>query len=66
MPTASGDDEAYLKSIGASTAIDYRQARFEKVLREKVDVVLDLIGGDTQKRSFRKIVLRVAWSARGT
>jgi len=32
--------------------IDYRAAQFEKVLREKVDVVFDLIGGDTQKRSF--------------
>jgi NADPH:quinone reductase-like Zn-dependent oxidoreductase len=49
---ASGDDEAYLKSIGASRVIDYRAAQFEKVLREKVDLVFDLIGGDTQKRSF--------------
>ena len=30
----------------------YREAEFEKVLREKVDVVFDLVGGDTQKRSF--------------
>jgi NADPH:quinone reductase-like Zn-dependent oxidoreductase len=52
IATASGDDEAYLKSIGASQVIDYREAQFEKVLREKVDVVFDLIGGDTQKRSF--------------
>jgi NADPH:quinone reductase-like Zn-dependent oxidoreductase len=50
--TASGDDEAYLNSIGASRVIDYRQVQFEKVLREKVDVVFDLIGGDTQQRSF--------------
>jgi NADPH:quinone reductase-like Zn-dependent oxidoreductase len=52
IATASGDDEAYLNSIGASRVIDYRQAQFEKVLREKVDVVFDLIGGDTQRRSF--------------
>ena len=52
IATASGDDEAYLNSIGASRVIDYREAQFEKVLREKVDVVLDLVGGDTQKRSF--------------
>src|SRR5882672_3173518 len=52
IATASGNDEAYLKSIGASLVIDYREAQFEKVLREKVDVVFDLIGGDTQKRSF--------------
>jgi NADPH:quinone reductase-like Zn-dependent oxidoreductase len=52
IATASGSDEAYLKSIGASRVIDYREAQFEKVLQEKVDVVFDLIGGDTQKRSF--------------
>jgi NADPH:quinone reductase-like Zn-dependent oxidoreductase len=52
IATASGDDEAYLNSLGASRVIDYREAQFEKVLREKVDVVFDLIGGDTQKRSF--------------
>jgi NADPH:quinone reductase-like Zn-dependent oxidoreductase len=50
--TGSGDDEAYLTSIGASRVIDYRTASFEKVLREKVDVVFDLVGGDTQRRSF--------------
>ena len=52
IATASGDDEAYLNSIGASRVIDYREAQFEKVLREKVDVVFDLVGGETQKRSF--------------
>ena len=39
IATASGDDEAYLNSIGASRVIDYREAQFDKVLREKVDVV---------------------------
>jgi NADPH:quinone reductase-like Zn-dependent oxidoreductase len=52
IATASGLDETFLNSIGASRVIDYHQARFEDVLREKVDVVFDLIGGDTQKRSF--------------
>ena len=52
IATASGEDEAYVKSIGASRVIDYRNAQFEMVLREKVDVVFDLVGGDTQKRSF--------------
>jgi NADPH:quinone reductase-like Zn-dependent oxidoreductase len=52
IATASGGDEAYLKSIGANRVIDYREAQFEKVLREKVDLVFDLVGGDTQKRSF--------------
>src|SRR3989441_3049734 len=52
IATASGDDEAYLRSIGASRVIDYREAQFEKVLKEKVDVVFHLTAGDTQKRSF--------------
>jgi NADPH:quinone reductase-like Zn-dependent oxidoreductase len=52
IATASGDDEAYLNAIGASRVIDYREGQFEKVLREKVDVVFDLIGGETQQRSF--------------
>jgi NADPH:quinone reductase-like Zn-dependent oxidoreductase len=58
IATASGDDAAYVTSIGASRVIDYREVQFEKVLREKVDVVLDLIGGDVQKRSF--LVLKEA------
>jgi len=52
IATASGDDEAFVKSIGARRVINYREEQFEKVLREKVDVVFDLVGGDTQKRSF--------------
>ena len=52
IATARGEDEAYLNSIGASRVIDYREEQFEKVLREKVDVVFDLVGGDAQKRSF--------------
>jgi NADPH:quinone reductase-like Zn-dependent oxidoreductase len=49
---ASGDDEGYLKSIGASRVIDYREAQFENVLREKVDLVFDLVGGDAETRLF--------------
>jgi len=52
IATASGDNEAYLNSIGVSRVIDYRETQFETVLQEKVDVVFDLVGGDTQKRSF--------------
>jgi NADPH:quinone reductase-like Zn-dependent oxidoreductase len=52
ITAASGDDEAYLKSIGASRVIGYREEQFEKVLREKVDMVFHLTAGDTQDRSF--------------
>jgi NADPH:quinone reductase-like Zn-dependent oxidoreductase len=50
--TASAADETYLKSLGASRVIDYRTARFENEIPNKVDVVFDLIGGVTQQRSF--------------
>ena len=53
IATASGDDAAYLKSIGASRVINYREEHFEKVLKEKVDVVFHLTAGDTQTRSFQ-------------
>ncbi|MDE2602607.1 MAG: zinc-binding dehydrogenase, partial [Bradyrhizobium sp.] len=49
IATASGDDEAYLTSIGAGRIIDYRKTQFEKVLQEKVDVVFDLVGGDIRR-----------------
>src|SRR5258705_11665379 len=52
IATASGGDAAFLTSIGAGQVIDYREGQFEKILRAKVDVVFDLIGGDTQQRSF--------------
>jgi NADPH:quinone reductase-like Zn-dependent oxidoreductase len=52
IATANGGDAVYLTSIGASRVIDYREAQFEKVLQEKVDMVLDSVGGDTQTRSF--------------
>ena len=52
IATASGEDEAYLKSIGASRVIDYREKQFETVLKEKVDMVFHLTTGDTQQRSF--------------
>jgi NADPH:quinone reductase-like Zn-dependent oxidoreductase len=52
IATASGDDEAYLHSLGASRVLDYRKTQFETALQEKVDVVFDLVGGDTQKQSF--------------
>jgi NADPH:quinone reductase-like Zn-dependent oxidoreductase len=50
--TASSADEAYLKSLGANQVIDYKKSKFESEIRTKVDVVFDLVGGDTQTRSF--------------
>jgi NADPH:quinone reductase-like Zn-dependent oxidoreductase len=51
IATASTANLDYVRSLGASTVIDYTRERFERVV-SGVDVVLDLIGGDTQDRSW--------------
>lgn len=52
IATASARDAEYVRSLGAEKVLDYRSVRFEKVL-EPVDIVLDLVGGETQDRSLR-------------
>lgn len=49
--TCSGRDVAFVRGLGAETVIDYEAQRFEDEVRD-VDVVFDLIGGETQRRSF--------------
>lgn len=51
LATASGDGVPYVKDLGADEVIDYKTTRFETVAND-VDLVLDLLGGDTQSRSF--------------
>ncbi len=48
--TATGEDIAYLRSLGNIQVIDYKQERFESV--GQVDAVLDLVGGETTARSY--------------
>jgi NADPH:quinone reductase-like Zn-dependent oxidoreductase len=48
--TASAANHETLTALGADELIDYRTTRFEDVVRD-VDVVLDLVGGDTGVRS---------------
>jgi NADPH:quinone reductase-like Zn-dependent oxidoreductase len=52
IATAATDDLAYIRELGADTVVDYQTQRFEDVARD-VDAVLDLVGGDTQQRSFQ-------------
>jgi NADPH:quinone reductase-like Zn-dependent oxidoreductase len=52
IATASADDAALVRGLGADTVIDYRTGRFEDKVRD-ADAVIDLVGGDTQKRSFQ-------------
>jgi NADPH:quinone reductase-like Zn-dependent oxidoreductase len=49
--TAGSGDVGFVRGLGAETVIDYRTARFEDVV-PPVDIVLDLVAGETRKRSF--------------
>lgn len=49
--TVSSDDISFVESLGVDTPIDYKTTRFEDAV-PPVDIVLDLVGGDTRKRSF--------------
>ncbi|WP_294393334.1 NADP-dependent oxidoreductase [uncultured Sphingomonas sp.] len=49
--TCSTDDLDFVRELGADRAIDYKAERFEDVATD-MDVVFDLIGGETQDRSW--------------
>jgi NADPH:quinone reductase-like Zn-dependent oxidoreductase len=48
--TVSSNNLDDVRELGAAIAIDYRQTRFDAVV-QAVDIVLDLVGGDTLARS---------------
>lgn len=50
IATASAGDLAYLRSLGADEAVDRKDRLEDRV--EPVDVVIDLVGGEVQARSF--------------
>jgi NADPH:quinone reductase-like Zn-dependent oxidoreductase len=49
--TAAAADLEFVKDLGAEQAIDYAHDRFEDHVRD-LDVVVDLVGGATQSRSW--------------
>lgn len=51
ITTTSAAHLDFVRSIGADEAIDYRKQRFEDIVHD-VDLVYDLVAGDTQERSF--------------
>jgi NADPH:quinone reductase-like Zn-dependent oxidoreductase len=51
LATASADNADYVRSLGADSVIDYKATPFESVAKN-VDLVFDLLGGDTQRRSY--------------
>jgi NADPH:quinone reductase-like Zn-dependent oxidoreductase len=52
IATVGTDDISFVRDLGANTVIDYRTQRFEEEVRD-ADAVIDLIGGETQGRSFQ-------------
>jgi NADPH:quinone reductase-like Zn-dependent oxidoreductase len=48
--TTSGSNVDYVKSLGADEVINYKKEDFSSVIKN-YDVVLDTIGGETQKKS---------------
>jgi NADPH:quinone reductase-like Zn-dependent oxidoreductase len=53
--TASAADRDFLRALGADEVIDYHHERFEDRIGRKVDLVFDLVAGETQDRSFAVI-----------
>jgi NADPH:quinone reductase-like Zn-dependent oxidoreductase len=49
--TCSGRDADFVESLGAAEVIDYHKERFEDRVQD-VDLVFDLVAGDTQDRSW--------------
>lgn len=49
--TVSGKDIELARKLGADQAIDYKAEKFEEAVKD-IDLVYDLIAGDTQTRSF--------------
>lgn len=49
--TAGADDIDFVRKLGAEQVVDYRAERFEDAVRD-VDLVLDLVAGETQDRSW--------------
>jgi NADPH:quinone reductase-like Zn-dependent oxidoreductase len=48
--TASKDNVDFVKKLGADEVLDYKKVKFEEKLKD-LDLVIDLVGGDTQKKS---------------
>ena len=51
IATASTDDVDFVRGLGADQVIDYKKQRFDDHVRD-LDLVYDLIGGETQERSW--------------
>jgi NADPH:quinone reductase-like Zn-dependent oxidoreductase len=52
VATAGSKDVAFVRDLGAETVVDFQTQRFEEHVRD-ADAVIDLVGGETQTRSFQ-------------
>ncbi len=52
IATAGAKDVEYVRSLGADEVLNYHTQRFEEEVKD-ADAVLDLVGGETQMRSFQ-------------
>ncbi|MFY4730377.1 NADP-dependent oxidoreductase [Nitrospira sp. BLG_2] len=50
--TASAEDKAYVKELGADEVIDYKSEAFEEKFHD-LDAVFDTVGGPTTEKSFK-------------
>lgn len=51
IATAAAPDLDFVRALGADEVLDYRAERFETVVKN-IDMVLDLVGGEVQQRSY--------------
>jgi NADPH:quinone reductase-like Zn-dependent oxidoreductase len=51
IATAGTGDVEIVRRLGADVVIDYKTQRFEDAVQD-IDAVIDLVGGETQERSF--------------
>jgi NADPH:quinone reductase-like Zn-dependent oxidoreductase len=54
IAAAGADDISFVRDLGANMAIDYLTQRFEEEVGD-ADAVIDLVGGETQGRSFQAL-----------
>jgi NADPH:quinone reductase-like Zn-dependent oxidoreductase len=52
IATAATDDIPFVRNLGANTVCDFQTQHFEEEVRD-TDGVIDLVGGETQTRSFQ-------------
>jgi NADPH:quinone reductase-like Zn-dependent oxidoreductase len=52
VATAAADDVGFVHDLGADTVIDFKSEHFEQAVGD-ADAVIDLVGGETQTRSFQ-------------